>query len=112
MCVGHLSDAGFASPVLDPAVEAAKKKKELMDKEIEKVKQEYEEKQRLKKAKKKSKDDEKGKTKDDDDSGKAEKERDEQVKFLTPVVLITNSLLKESPDKSHRSQSGSQCGSR
>ncbi|RVX69536.1 hypothetical protein B0A52_06600 [Exophiala mesophila] len=76
-CVGHLSDAGFASPVVDAEAEAAKKKKELMDKEIEKVKQEYEERQRLKKSKKKSKDDDK-----DQDNSKAEKERDEKIKAI------------------------------
>ena len=51
-----------------------------MDIEIEKIKQEYEEKQRKKKAKKKAKDDDKDKKKDDEDDGKAENERDDKVR--------------------------------
>ncbi|OAG38398.1 hypothetical protein AYO21_07381 [Fonsecaea monophora] len=82
VCVSHLSDRGFASPIVDAEAEAAKKKKEWMDKEIEKIKQEYEEKQRNKKAKKKAKDDDKDKKKDDDDDGKAEKERDDKIKAI------------------------------
>ena len=88
-CVGHLSDAGFASPVVDAEAEAAKKKKELMDKEIEKVKQEYEERQRLKKSKKKSKDDDK-----DQDNSKAEKERDEKVGPKTFFVRKCDALFR------------------
>ena len=79
ICVSHLGDKGFASPVVDAEAEAARKKKELMDQEIEKIKQEYEEKQRKKKGKKKAKDDDKDKKKNDDDDDKAEKERDEKV---------------------------------
>jgi hypothetical protein len=47
ICTSHLSDRGFASPIVDAEAEAAKKKKELMDKEIAKIKQEYEEKQKV-----------------------------------------------------------------
>lgn len=50
-----------------------------MDREIEKIKKEYEEKLKQKKAKKKAKDDDKAKQDDDDDTGKTEKERDEKV---------------------------------
>ncbi|KIW10162.1 hypothetical protein PV08_11123 [Exophiala spinifera] len=85
ICPSHLSDRGFASPVVDAEAEAAKKKKEWREKEIEKVKQEYEEKQKKKKAKKKSKDDKdkkKDNDDDDDDDDKAEKERDEKIKAL------------------------------
>ncbi|KAJ9612443.1 hypothetical protein H2200_004040 [Cladophialophora chaetospira] len=82
ICVSHLSDRGFASPVVDAGEEAAKKKKELLDIEIEKIKQEYEEKQRKKKAKRKAKDDDKDKKKADEDDDKAEKERDDKIKAL------------------------------
>lgn len=76
ICASHLSDRGFASPIIDAEAEAARLKKEAMDKEIEKVKAEYEEKRKKKKGKKKEKDaKEKEKTQDDDD----EKERDEKV---------------------------------
>jgi hypothetical protein len=64
---------------VDAEAEAAKKKKELMDKEIQKVKDEFEEKQRKKKSKKSAKDDEKDKDKDEGDESKAEKERDDKV---------------------------------
>ncbi|KAK5064932.1 hypothetical protein LTR84_000766 [Exophiala bonariae] len=84
VCVSHLSDRGFASPVVDAEAEAAKKKKQLMDQEIQKVKDEYEEKQRKKKSKKSSKDDDKdkGKKKDEDDESKAERERDDKIKAI------------------------------
>ncbi len=50
-----------------------------MEKEIEKIKQEYEERQTKKKAKKKSKADDKDKKKDEEDDDKAEKDRDDKV---------------------------------
>ncbi len=50
-----------------------------MDAEIEKIKKEYEERQREKKAKKKSKDDKEKKKAEDEDDGKAEQERDDKV---------------------------------
>lgn len=89
VCVSHLSDRGFASPVVDAEAEAAKKKKQLMDQEIQKVKDEYEEKQRKKKSKKSSKDDgkDKDKQKDEDDESKAEKERDDKVSSLLKIAL-------------------------
>lgn len=61
-----------------------------MEKEIEKIKQEYEEKQRKKKAKKKSKDDDKDKKKDDEDDDKAERERDEKV---SPSLFLTSTMI-------------------
>jgi AAA-ATPase Vps4-associated protein 1 len=83
ICPGHLTDPGFASPVINAEAEAAKAKKAAMDKEIEKVKLEYEEKQKKKKEKKKAKkgdDKDKDKKKEDEeDEGKAEKERDDKV---------------------------------
>jgi hypothetical protein len=80
-CKGHLKDKGFAAPIIDAAEAAAKKKKEELDREIEIIKKEYEEK--MKKAEKKGK--EKGKDKKDkkeeeeQEAKKAEAERDEKV---------------------------------
>ncbi|KAK4940103.1 hypothetical protein LTR10_019732 [Elasticomyces elasticus] len=81
VCPSHLTDRGFASPIIDAESEAAKKKKEALEKEIEKIKQEYEEKQR-KKGKKKTKDDDKDKKKNEEEDDKAEKERDDKIKAL------------------------------
>lgn len=77
ICVSHLADRGFASPIVDAEAEAARLKKEAMDREIAKVKAEYEEKQKKKKAKKKEKDSKEKEKKDDEDD---EKERDEKVR--------------------------------
>lgn len=86
ICTSHLTDKGFASPIVDAEAEAAKRRKEAMDREIEKVKKEYEEKLKAKKAKKKSKgDDKEKKQEDDNDDSKAEKERDEKVS--KPITL-------------------------
>ena len=74
ICASHLADKAFASPIVDAEAEAARLKKEEMDREIAKVKAEYEEKQKKKKSKKKGKDAKE--TKDDDGD---EKERDEKV---------------------------------
>lgn len=76
ICASHLADRGFASPIIDAEAEAARLKKEAMDKEIAKIKAEYEEKQRKKKAKKKDKGEKEKEKKDDED----EKERDEKVR--------------------------------
>ena len=61
MCLVHLKDRGFCSPIIDNDAIAAKKKRE-MDEEVEKLKKEYEEKQRKKKEKEAEK--EKGKEKE------------------------------------------------
>ncbi|OJD25393.1 hypothetical protein ACJ73_03240 [Blastomyces percursus] len=87
ICPIHLKDRGFCSPIVDEEVVAAKKRKEEMDKEIEKVKQEYEEKMKRKKQKSKDKkdgDDKKDKKKDEADAEdeKAEKEKDEKIKSI------------------------------
>jgi len=68
-----------------------------MQREIEKVKQEYEEKQKKKKAKKEAKADEKDKKKEDtEDDGKAEKERDEKVSVfpISQICLLSYSRSK------------------
>ena len=86
VCQGHLKDKGFASPVVDEAEAAAKRKKEELDREIEVIKKEYEEKLKKKKSKDKKDKKEKDKGKDDDKKGededeKAEKEKDAKVRF-------------------------------
>ncbi|KAJ0420740.1 DUF1742-domain-containing protein [Aspergillus carlsbadensis] len=96
VCPIHLQDRHFCSPIVDAEEEAAKKKAEGMAREIEKVKLEYEEKQRRKqekgKEKKKDKDDSKDDAKDSKDSkdgfangeaeNKDEKERDEKIEAI------------------------------
>jgi hypothetical protein len=85
-CAGHLSDKGFASPIIDAEAVAAKQNEEAKKREIEKVIQEHEEKQRKRREKRKAKDDAKDKDEDKskkkaeaDDDSKAEKERDDKV---------------------------------
>ncbi|KAL8793379.1 MAG: hypothetical protein Q9195_004057 [Heterodermia aff. obscurata] len=92
---GHLKDRGFASPIVDEAEAAAKAKKEAMDREIEIVKKEYEEK--LKKKKKATQEEEKKKSekgkegdkakadekKSEDEAAEAEHEQDEKIKAIT-----------------------------
>ncbi|KAI1076361.1 DUF1742-domain-containing protein [Whalleya microplaca] len=68
VCPSHLKDTGFCSPIIDHEAVAARKKKE-MDDEIERVKKEYEEKQR----KKNEKEADKGKDSEDKDAKKTEK---------------------------------------
>lgn len=79
ICASHLTDKGFASPIIDAEAEAARLKKEAMDKEIAKIKAEYEEKQKKKKSKKQEKNGKEKDKKEDED----EKERDEQIKSVT-----------------------------
>lgn len=76
VCPAHLKDKGFCSPIVDEAAVAARKKKE-MDAEIERVKKEFEEKQK-KKEKEKEKDKKKAKDKKDDDK-KEEKKPEDKV---------------------------------
>ncbi|KEZ40917.1 hypothetical protein SAPIO_CDS7809 [Scedosporium apiospermum] len=75
VCVAHLKDRNFCTPIIDQAAIDAKKKKEL-DEEVERVKKEYEERKKKKEEEKKKKEEEeKGKEKSKDDKGK-EKEKD------------------------------------
>ena len=117
VCLGHLKDKGFASPVVDPEEAAAKKKKEEMDREIELIKEEYEEKLKKQKNKKKDKEEDK-KGKEDkkkeqgnDDDAKVEKEKDEKVSSCGSLSLsccehqLTGRFLarsKLSPAKPHQ----------
>lgn len=93
VCLSHLQDRHFCSPIVDTEAVAAKAKDEAMAREIEKVKKEYEEKQQRKKnkdaekEKEKKNDDNKDKEKDDksatkkgdEEDKKMQKERDDKV---------------------------------
>ncbi|KAF2625271.1 DUF1742-domain-containing protein [Macroventuria anomochaeta] len=87
VCIGHLSDRGFCQPDAEEAARTAERmKKEEMDQEIEKVKKEYEEKQRLKKEKRKGKDKEKdkeAKSNEEEEDKKDEQAKDDKIKELT-----------------------------
>ncbi|KAL9138422.1 MAG: hypothetical protein Q9175_000353 [Cornicularia normoerica] len=89
VCPGHLKDRGFCTPVIDEAKAAAKQKKEELDREIELIKKEYEDKMKKKKGKdRRGKDKDKENEKDreskgDVDEEKAEKEKDAKIKAIT-----------------------------
>ncbi|KAI9773852.1 MAG: hypothetical protein M1840_006078 [Geoglossum simile] len=88
VCLGHLKDRGFASPIADEREEAAKKRKEELELEVERVKKEYEDKQSKKKKEKEGKKDkeEKEDKKDDTSAGKGkEKEGEDKAKSGTIV---------------------------
>ncbi|KAI5290948.1 Acyl-coenzyme A thioesterase 9, mitochondrial [Ascosphaera aggregata] len=76
---------GFASPIVDTEAEAARKRKEALDREIERVKIEYEEKMKRKAAEKaeqgcKGDEDQKGKEdKKDEDAKSSEKEKNDKA---------------------------------
>ncbi|KAI2072564.1 hypothetical protein LOZ37_004302 [Ophidiomyces ophidiicola] len=93
--LAHLSDRNFCSPIIDGEELAAKKKKEELDREIEAVKREYEEKMKRRrekgKGKEKEKDEEDGKKQqkedgvedeEDEKKKKAEKEKDDKIQAI------------------------------
>ncbi|KAL8874254.1 MAG: hypothetical protein Q9174_000374 [Haloplaca sp. 1 TL-2023] len=99
VCPGHLKDRGFCTPVVDEAEAAAKKRKEELDREIELIKKEYEEKLKKRKKSKDSKKADKKTEKPDsdakngeDDDAKAEKEKDEKVE-PTPNLIPRDEML-------------------
>ncbi|KAJ8059970.1 hypothetical protein OCU04_011585 [Sclerotinia nivalis] len=97
VCPSHLKDRGFATPIIDEAAIAAKKKKELDD-EIERVKQEFEEKQKKKKEKETSKKDDKEKdSKDKNNEGKADEKKTDEKKSDTPASSAQISTPGEEP---------------
>ncbi|KAK6605038.1 hypothetical protein H4I96_05620 [Botrytis cinerea] len=98
VCPSHLKDKGFATPIVDEAAIAAKKKKE-MDDEVARVKQEFEEKQKRKKEKEISKKDEKEKNGEDkkDEGKKDEKKTDEKEKSETPASPAPSPTPDEEP---------------
>ena len=79
MCASHLQGTSFATPIVDKTEVAAKKKREELDKEIELIRQEYEEK--IKKKKKKAKKDKDKEVTGDKVSEDVEKEKNEKVAF-------------------------------
>jgi hypothetical protein len=79
VCAIHLKDVKFATPIVDEEAIAARKKKE-MDDALERVKKEYEEKQRKKKEKEKSKDDDKAKSDEKYNDKDKDNDKDDQVK--------------------------------
>ncbi|KAK2845280.1 hypothetical protein FQN49_005877 [Arthroderma sp. PD_2] len=107
ICPIHLKDKAFCSPLIDEEEVAAKKKKEEMDREIEKVKKEYEEKQRRKKEKEKGKEkekekddekeDDKKKDKDDEESKKDEKEKDDKIKSIQNAAGSESASTDDTP---------------
>ena len=80
-CTGHLLDRGFAIPVVDEAEEERKRKKEELDKAIEEVKKEWEEKVKKRRKDKKERDKDKDKANDEKEKTE-EKEKDEKLKKL------------------------------
>ena len=95
VCITHLKDKGFASPIIDLTEAAAKKKKEELDREIALVIKEYEERVKKKAKDKKNKkedgkdEDKKDKKKEEDEDVKALKEKDDKVRSETvrPITV-------------------------
>ncbi|KGO68491.1 Protein of unknown function DUF1742, fungi [Penicillium italicum] len=96
VCPAHLQDKHFCSPIVDTEGQAKRLKEEEMNKEIEKVKKEYEEKQRRKKEREKAsskdnkdeKDEGKDETKDKDASDSIandKKDRDDKIASIQKV---------------------------
>lgn len=79
VCPGHLKDNKFCTPIVDPAAVAARRKAE-MDREVERVKREYEEKQRRKKEKEAEREAEREKEKEKDSDKKDKKSEDDTKK--------------------------------
>ncbi|KAJ5193951.1 Protein of unknown function DUF1742 [Penicillium cf. griseofulvum] len=79
VCPAHLQDKHFCSPIIDTEGQAKRLEEEKMAKEIEKVKKEYEEKQRRKKEREKasSKDNKEEKDKGKDEPKEKEKDASE-----------------------------------
>ncbi|KAL9099435.1 MAG: hypothetical protein Q9163_005060 [Psora crenata] len=100
LCPGHLKDRSFCSPIADEAEIAAKKRKEHMEREIEIVVKEYEDKV---KRKKESKEDEKKEQEKDDKKAKvrdgvetAEKEKNDKVRFTLDMLVGGKLMLDDS----------------
>ncbi|KAJ9487765.1 hypothetical protein VN97_g5541 [Penicillium thymicola] len=79
VCPAHLQDKHFCSPIIDTEGQAQRLKEEALAKEIEKIKKEYEEKQRRKKEREKasSKDNKEEKDKGKDESKDKDKDAPE-----------------------------------
>jgi hypothetical protein len=84
-----LLDRGFCQPDAEEAtVLDAKKKKDELDAQIEKVKKEYEEKQRLKREKRKGKEKEKDKAKEKEAQSKDDEEDKQDQKAKEDKVCL------------------------
>jgi hypothetical protein len=88
VCPGHTKDRKFCTPIIDEAALAAKKKQE-MDAEIERVKKEFEEKQKKKKEKEMEKEKEKKK---DEEKDKKDDEKKDTEKNTEPVEQVDSAL--------------------
>lgn len=97
VCAGHLKDRKFAIPQDEEDLEEKKRKEEL-DKEIEAVKKEYEEKIKKKLARRKEKDAEKDGKKESKKEQKKEDEEEEKAK---------DAKLKELEEKKDEPKKGS-----
>ncbi|KAH0191216.1 hypothetical protein KCU99_g359, partial [Aureobasidium melanogenum] len=107
VCPSHLKDRNFAIPTDDEAKAIAdRKKKDELDREIEAVKKEYDEKMKKKQQKKdKANDkdkDKKDKEKDKENNDKDEKERDDKIKALTDKADASSSTSKPGVDDGPR----------
>ena len=94
VCPGHLTDRKFAMPK-DAEDLAEKKRKEELDKEIETVKKEFEEKMRKKLARRKQKEYEKEDKKEEKKKEEKEDEKDEKDK----EEKLNNLEKKKEPEK-------------
>lgn len=89
-CPSHLTDRGFASPIVDAKAEAERKKQEQLAKEKEAIIKEYEEKLKKSGGKEAKKKDEPAKT--------AEDEKDQKLKALdAKATTSTSSSADDSP---------------
>ncbi|KAI4157782.1 MAG: hypothetical protein LQ342_008004 [Letrouitia transgressa] len=104
ICPGHLKDRGFCSPIIDEAEVAAKRKKEALDREIEIIKREYEEKKKKKQSKEAQKRDkntekdtekDKNAVKSNEGDDEVEKEKNGKIEALT--AKASTSSADESP---------------
>lgn len=87
-CPSHLTDRGFATPIIDEKAEAEKKKQEQLAKEKEAIIKEYEE-----KLKKKGKDEKKK----EDPAKTAEDEKDQKLKALDAKVGTSTPVADDGP---------------
>lgn len=88
ICPSHLKDRNFAVPTEEEAKALEeRKKKEEMDKEIETIKAEYEEKLKKKKEKKKGKDGKEDKKDEEKSEDQLEKEKQDKVSRISCLVL-------------------------
>ncbi|KAK9772349.1 hypothetical protein AB5N19_13097 [Seiridium cardinale] len=94
VCPAHLKDSRFATPIIDEAAIAAKKKKE-MDEELERVKKEYEEKQQKKKEK--AKEDDKPKPDDQEKDKKSDEKKKEDPKPKDEAKSEASTPKEEEP---------------